>query len=275
MFFVRIEGSFMYNKAELFEDLKALGAPRDKIVIMHSAYSLLGEFEGGPRAFLDALIEYFTAEGGLFCIPTHTWGLLGETDLFLDMTEKYTNLGLLPRLALEDGRGVRSENPTHSIVVFDDKERAEELVECEKWVTTPTSPDGFYGALLSECGYVLLLGVTQTSNTFLHAVDEILGISCRMSDEPLPARVKRSDGSIVEREFYMYNEEGGDVSCLFDKFSLAFDYRGTVKRGKVGGAPAILCDAAAMTDTVELIYSRSGDIDPLGDNIPIPPKWYI
>jgi hypothetical protein len=51
-----------------------------------------------------------------------------------------------------------------------------------------------------------------------------------MSDKPLLARVKRSDGSIVEREFYMYNEEGGDVSCLFDKFSLAFDYRGTVKR---------------------------------------------
>jgi aminoglycoside N3'-acetyltransferase len=137
MFFVRTEGSFMYNKAELFENLKALGAPRDKIVIMHSAYSLVGDFEGGARAFLDALIEYFTAEGGLFCIPTHTWGLLGETDLFLDMTEKYTNLGLLPRLALEDGRGVRSENPTHSIVIFGDKERADELVECEKMGNNP------------------------------------------------------------------------------------------------------------------------------------------
>lgn len=265
----------MYNKAELFENLKALGAPRNKIVIMHSAYSLVGEFEGGPQAFLDGLIEYFTAEGGLFCIPTHTWGLLGETDLFLDMTEKYTNLGLLPRLALEDGRGVRSENPTHSIVVFGDRERAEELVECEKWVTTPTSPDGFYGAFLSECGYILLIGVTQTSNTFLHAVDEILGIPGRICDDPLPARVKRADGSIVSREFYIYNEEGGDISCLFDKFSLAFDYRGAVKRGKVGDAPAILCDAAAMTDLVELIYSRSGDIDPLGDDVPISPKWYV
>ena len=264
----------MYDKKKIFEDLRALGAPRDKIVIMHSAYSLVGDFEGGAKAFLDTLIEYFTAEGGLFCIPTHSWGLMEETDLVLDMTEKYTNLGLLPRLALEDGRGIRSENPTHSIVVFGDRERAEDLIECEKYVKTPTSPDGFYGAFLSEGGYILLLGVTHTSNTFLHAVDEILEIPGRFSTKPIHTKVKRADGEIVEREIYMYREDCGDISCLFDKFSLAFDYKGAAKRGKVGDAPAILCNSQAMTDVVELIYSRSDGIDPLGDEIPIPPKWY-
>ena len=264
----------MYNKERIFENLRALGAPRDKIVIMHSAYSLVGDFEGGARAFLDALVEYFTAEGGLFCVPTHSWGLMGKTDLVLDMTEKYTNLGLLPRLALDDTRGLRSENPTHSIVVFGDRKRAEALIECEKQVKTPTSPDGFYGRLLAEGGYILLLGVTQTSNTFLHAVDEILGIPGRMSSRPRTYKVRRVDGTVISREFYMYREEGGDISLLFDKFSLAFDYKGATKRGKVGDAPTILCDSQAMTDVVKLIYSRSDGIDPLGNSIPIPQKWY-
>ena len=119
----------MYTKQDIIKQLDSLGVPRDKIVMMHTSYRKVGDFEGGPTAFLDALIEYFTSEGGLFCIPTHTWGLLGKSSLTLDMTEKYTNLGLIPRLALERGDGVRSENPTHSVIVFGDRKKALEFIE--------------------------------------------------------------------------------------------------------------------------------------------------
>ena len=63
----------MHTKADLFADLAAMGAPRDRVVLMHSSLRLNGETEGGAGGLLDALIEYFTAEGGLFCVPTHTW----------------------------------------------------------------------------------------------------------------------------------------------------------------------------------------------------------
>lgn len=263
----------MYNKQDIIKQLDSLGAPRDKIVMMHTSYRKVGNFEGGPKAFLDALIEYFTSEGGLFCIPTHTWGLLGKSDLTLDMTEKYTNLGLVPRLALERDDGVRSENPTHSVVVFGDRKKALEFIEDEKYTTTPTSPLGCFGKLFSEGGYILLLGVTQTSNTYLHAVDEILKTPGRMEEKPLELFVKRENGDMVKRKIFMFDEKGGDVSRKFDVFAEDFSYYGAVKEGKVGDAPVVLCDAVKQKNIVEALYKASGR-DVLAENKPVSPEIY-
>ncbi len=263
----------MYDKKQIFSQLDSLGAPRGKIVMLHSAYSKVGDFEGGPEAFLDALIEYFTEEGGLFCVPTHTWGLLGKSDLTLDMTEKYTNLGLLPRLALDRADGIRSENPTHSTVVFGERKKALEYIESEKYTETPTSPEGCYGRLYSEGGFVLLLGVTQTSNTYLHAVDEILNTPGRLDNLPLELYVKRAKGELVKRRIFMFDEKGGDISLKFDVFSDAFLHNGAIKQGKVGDAPVILCDAVKQKNVVEMLYKRSGR-DVLADNEPISPEIY-
>ena len=65
--------SHIYTKAELYAQLEALHIPRDRVVLMHSSLRLIGQIEGGAPALLDVLIEYFTATGGLFCIPSHTW----------------------------------------------------------------------------------------------------------------------------------------------------------------------------------------------------------
>lgn len=264
----------MYTKQDIIKQLFTLGAPRDGVVMVHSAYSLVGEVEGGPRGFLDALVEYFTAEGGLICIPSHTWGLLGKTDVTLDLNESYTNLGLLPKTAVLHTSGERSENPTHSTVVFGDKKRVCDFIENEKWVNTPTAPAGCYGKLYGENGYVLLIGVSQTSNTYLHAVDEILGKHERMEKTALKLKVKRVSGEEVEREMYMFDERYGDVSRRFDKFSTAFAYHGATVCGRLGDAPTILCDAVKMKEVVELIYSRAGDKDLLSDDGPISPKLY-
>ena len=263
----------MYTKQDIIKQLDSLGAPRDKIVMMHTSYRKVGDFEGGPAAFLDALIEYFTSEGGLFCIPTHTWELLGKSSLTLDMTEKYTNLGLIPRLALERGGGVRSENPTHSVIVFGDRKKALEFIEDEKYTTTPTSPRGCFGKLFPEGGFLLLLGVTQTSNTYLHAVDEILKTPGRLEERPLELFVKRESGESVKRKIFMFDEQRGDISLKFDIFSEAFTYNGATKEGKVGDAPVILCDAVKQKNIVEALYKVSGR-DVLAENEPISPEIY-
>ena len=266
----------MYTKNEIFLALEEMGAPRDGIVLMHSAYSLVGEVEGGARGFLDALIDYFTSEGGLLCVPTHTWGRLGETELLFDMTEKYTNLGLLPRLALSDGRGVRTENPTHSMVVFGERGRAESFAECEKSTLTPTSPSGCYAKLARNGGCVLLVGVSHTKNTFLHAVDELLGTPNRMEKAPMRLLVKKANGEIIPREFYMFDENyAGDLSHKFDKFEIPFRYHGLIRDGRLGDAPTMLCDAVGMKDVVEKIYSRSDGADPLLTDDPLPPRFFV
>ena len=266
----------MYTKNDVIDGLRALGAPRDSVVIMHSSMKAVGEVEGGASALLDTLIEYFTAEGGLFVVPTHTWANLGCDKPTLDMNIPESNLGLLPRLAAADGRGVRSKNPSHSVVVFGDRVRAEELIRGDETAETPTSPETVYAKIYHEGGYVLLLGVAQNRNTYLHAVDEMLGVPNRMTDEKTKTTIKLDTGAIIERDMCFFDDAyHTDISLRFPKYETAFRYHRAIRDGFIGNAPTQLCDAVIMKDVVELIHSRSGGIDPLGNEKPIPPAWYV
>lgn len=257
----------MYTRLDVINQLKNAGAPRDRVVMLHSAYSRVGDFVGGPREFLDTLIEYFTSEGGLFCVPTHTWGLIGKTEITLDHNDKYTNLGLLPRLALEREDGVRSDNPTHSTVVFGERERALEFICNESESRTPTSPLGCYGKLYRDGGAVLLLGVTHRSNTYLHSVDELLGVEYRLEKKPSKYTVRYRDGKEISREIFMFDESDGDVSLKFDKYSPVFDKCGVQLHTRICDANSLLCDAVGMKNTVEHIYKSLGGRDPLADGV--------
>ena len=263
-----------YTKEDLLRSLEAMNAPKDRCVLVHTSLRSVGNVEGGAATLLDALIEYFTSEGGLLCVPTHTWRNL-KTEITLDLSNHETCLGAFSDLAAADRRGIRSENPTHSMVVFGDRERAEKFIDNDAHVKTPTAPESCYGKLYSEGGYVLLLGVSHTKNTYLHAVAEMLNMPNRMASAPLLTKVRRLSGEVVERELTLYHADFvRDVSWRFDKYATAFRYRDCITDGRIGNAPVQLCDAKKMKETVELILSRSEGIDPLEGEAPLPPKWY-
>ena len=266
----------MYTKNDIFDQLSRMGAPRDSVVIFHSSLRSIGEIEGGGEGLLDALIEYFTADGGLFCVPTHTWNNVGKQDrITLDLTKAESNLGALALIAAADERGLRTENPTHSMVIFGDRERALDYAKEEAWSDSPTAAGSCYGRLLWEDGYVLLAGVCQNKNTYLHAVDELLRIPNRMSKDRLSFTVKLRDGEIIERRMFFYDEEHvSDVSLRFPKYETAFRYHRAITDGYIGDAPAQLCDARKLFETVKLIWQNSGGWDPLADETPIPPSMY-
>ena len=265
----------IYTKENIKEQLNELGAPKGSIVLVHSALRLVGEVEGGGEGLLDALVEYFTEGGGLLCIPTHTWENLGTDKITLDLMNPESNLGAMAMIALKDGRGIRSENPTHSMVVFGDSERAEAFVRGEIDVATPTAPESCYGKIYDEDGYILLLGVGQEKNTYLHCVAEKLALPDRMSDEPIKVSVRRESGELVERELCLYRASFcNDVSWRFPQYDTAFRYRGNTRSGFVGNAPTQLCSARGMFDTVKLIFARSAGDDPLSNEKPLLPKLY-
>ncbi len=265
----------MFTKKQIFEQLHAMGAPRSSIVILHSSFRTVGEFEGGAEAFLNAMIEYFTDKGGLLLFPTHTWNNLGKDRFTLDLQHPESNLGALPTLAAKHPLGVRSENPCHSVVIFGDRKRAEQLAKCDQYIDTPIAPDSVYGELYRQSGYVLLVGVSQAKNTYLHTVDEILGVPDRMADTPMMTTVRRRNGEVAERPLRLFEcSTSHDISERFPKYEVAFRYHGAITDGFVGHAPTQLCDAVKMKEIVELILSRSEGKDPLGSEKPIPPKWY-
>jgi aminoglycoside 3-N-acetyltransferase len=161
------------------------------------------------------------------------------------------------------------------MVVFGDRKKAEQFIKDDAFIATPTAPESCYGKLSSQNGYVLLVGVGQERNTYLHCVAEMLNIPDRMDDVEKTANVKRKNGEIVNRTMRLYRcSKSSDVSQRFPKYEVAFRYYKCITDGFIGNAPVQLCNAAKLKDTVELIFRNSNGEDPLATENPIPPKWY-
>ncbi|MBO5068093.1 MAG: AAC(3) family N-acetyltransferase [Clostridia bacterium] len=257
----------MINLEHIRTQLQKLGVPIDKPVIVHVSLRAVGKIDGGGKAMLDVLIEHVTSGGGVLCIPTHTWANFEKNkDIILDLTDNKTCIGTLPDLAVQDKRAVRTLNPTHSVAVFGDKDKVKEFIGQENQCITPTSPNGCYGNLFKLNGKVLLIGVGQEKNTYIHCVEEMFGITDRLSKEPVKMRVKNVDGSISEKPFHYMNEEILDVSVNFPKYERAFRYHGAIVDGVIGNAKVQLCDAVLIKKVMELIRKRSNEKELLFDN---------
>lgn len=266
--------SHTYTKEEILSQLERMSAPTNSVVLMHSSLRAIGKVEGGPQNLLNILVEYFTRDGGLFCVPTHTWHNLGK-EITLDMGSDESCLGAFSSIAIRDPRGVRSENPSHSMVVFGEQKKAENFVKNELWVPTPISPDSCYGRIYEMGGQILLVGVPHSSNTFLHTVDEILSIPNRMSDKPTDVAVRRKDGEVIRRQMRLFfTDYICDISRRFVKYEPPFRYHRCITDGFIGNAPTQLCDARKMKDIIELLWKNSGGADPLQRDTAIPPRWY-
>jgi aminoglycoside 3-N-acetyltransferase len=251
-----------------------MGAPRDSVVLMHSSLRAVGQVEGGAEGLLSTLVEYFTRDGGLFCVPTHTWAMLDE-EITLDMSSDKTCLGAFSAIALRDGRGIRSLNPTHSMVVFGNRKKAEEFISNEPFVTSATSPESCYGKLCEMGGKILLVGVGHNRNTYIHSVEEMLGVPNRMESKPDKTVTKLMSGELVHRDILLFKTDYiDDVSLRFVKYETPFRYHGCISDGFIGNAPTQLCDARKMKETVELIYKNSDGYDVLSDEKPISQKYY-
>lgn len=263
-----------YTKEEIFSQLRAMGVPQNSVVLMHSSMRLVGSVEGGIQGLLDAMVEYCTADGGLFCIPTHTWDRL-KAEIVLDLSDPKTCLGAFSDLAAADARGIRTENPTHSMMVFGDRARAEEFAKGEIEVCSGTAPESCYGKLCEMGGTVLLVGVAHNKNTYLHCVEEMLGMPDRLSEQLYEMKIRRTTGEIVPCQGHRHSSSlTKDISQRFPKYETAFRYYGAIADGFVGNAPTQACDARLMKEVMSLILSRCDGVDPLADERAFPPKWY-
>jgi aminoglycoside 3-N-acetyltransferase len=267
----------MFDRKTIFDQLQDMGAPRDSIVLIHSSLRAVGEVEGRGEGLLDILIEYFTAEGGLLCIPTHTWGNLSKPEkITLDLMEPETCIGTLPNIAARDPRAHRSLNTTHSLAVFGDAEKAEAFIAGELEQDSPLSPCGCHGKLYDADGYVMLVGVGHNRNTFLHCVEEMLDVPNRLSERVRDVSIRYPDGRVEKLLARSHRAEGiGDVSARYPKYEPAFRHYGCIADGKIGNAPTQLCRARKMKDVVELIRKRSGGAELLQDYEPLDPALYL
>ena len=262
----------MFSKEYIINQLKELGVPNDGVIIIHTALRAIGEVEGRAQGLLNALKEYFTAGGGVLVVPTHTWSnFYGKKEYALNTLDNKTCLGTFSDVAAADADGVRTLNPTHSVVAFGNKERVKELVDSENLSITPTSPDGCYGKLTG----VLLVGVGQNKNTYLHCVEESLGIKNRLSASTAKMAIKLFDGKVIYKDFYYMISEGiEDPSVFFNKYETPFRKYGAIKDGFIGNAKVQFCDTVKMKTVMELINENSNGVELLADDKPLDRAWY-
>jgi aminoglycoside 3-N-acetyltransferase len=191
----------------------------------------------------------------------------------LDLNSPKTCIGTLPDLAAAHPLAHRSLHPTHSMAVFGDG--AEEFIADEVRCRTPAPPFGCYGKIYERGGRILLVGVGHNRNTYLHGVEEMLDVPNRLSPEPLPMTVRRADGSVEKRLSHSHHAEGiGDVSKRYPKYEPAFRHHGCIRDGWIGNAPTQLCSTRGMRDVMRLVWERSGGIELLADDAPLPEHYY-
>lgn len=267
--------SHIFSKSEILEQLRALGVPTDRPVTVHTSLKAIGEVEGRGEGFLDMLIEHVTSGGGLLCIPTHTWHRCGGNgQITLDVTSDDVCIGTLPKLASVYKGVIRTLNPTHSLAVFGEKEKAENFSALDNSLVSSSDPNGCLGSFIGRDGYILLIGVGQEKNTFLHIVEDMNNVSNRLT-EPYPARVKLADGSIREVPLKLISpKEIGDVSERYPKLEPAFRLGGAIKYGRIGNADAELCSAAKMAEIFSAIIRKADGKELFADSSPLPEELY-
>lgn len=260
----------MLTKNTILKQLEQFSIARGKPVIVHSSLKAIGEIDGGAETLLSSLIDYFTEQDGLLCIPTHTWNQ-GQ----LDLKNPSTCIGVLPNIAALHPHGKRSLHPSHSMMVFGKEEKIDAFIKNEAFVDTPTSPDGCYGNLYKEDGYILLIGVDQRKNTFIHCVEEMLNVNGRLTENKVEQKIIYEDGKIEKRFIYKIDTSClGDISKRFIKFETPLRYYDCIIDGNIGEAPTQLCSAKKMKDVLEIIYKNANGQELLEDDKPIPEEFY-
>ena len=131
--------------------------------------------------------------------------------------------------------------------------------------------------MYEENGKILLIGVGHERNTYLHAVDEQLGIPDRLNQDPFVISIRDYDGHVIQSPpFHTHFTAASDtcVSEYYPNYKEAFEYTGAVKNAKLGNALVYICDARGMTDTVRKLWQKT-DHDLCIRKETIPKEYYM
>ena len=262
----------MLTKKEIIEFLENNGIRHDDKIVVHASLRSVGPIEDGADGLIDAMCSYL--DEGLLIIPTHTWDEVCRSHPFYDVRTSVPCIGTLSKVAFERKDGVRSLHPTHSVVAFG--KGAADFVKGEELCASPAPVNSCLSRLYEAGGKVILIGVGHERNTYLHSVDERLGVPDRLNQDPFVITIKDHEGKTIQSPpFHTHFTAASDqcVSEYYPNYKEAFEYTGAVKYAKLGKALVYICDARGMTDTVRKMWEKT-DHDLCIKKEEIPGEYY-
>lgn len=260
----------MHTKEQLQAQLKDMGIQPTDTVVIHTSMHAIGPVEGGPDGVIDAIREYL--QEGMLIIPTHTWHTVTPENPVYDVRTTPSGLGIIPNTAAFRKDGVRSLHPTHSMWVCG--KGAEDYVKGEENAPSPT-PVGFCWDKLADIGAkILLIGVDNTKNTFIHAIDEHAKLPDRIgTTSDTYTIIDHNGNTITNCQYPLLCSKTEDISWFYGNFEKPLLDMGVQKFGKFGNAVVRIMDAMAARNLIMRIYSRAEE-DIFPQHIEIPESYY-
>lgn len=243
----------MFYKKDLINDLKKMGLKGNETILIHSSMKKIGEVYNGADTVLDALIDFF--KDGLLLLPTHTWKFINEENNIFDYENTPSCVGILTNLFLKRKGVIRSLHPTHSIAGIG--KDAETFLQGEEYNTSPCSPDGVYDRLRQRNAKILLIGVGNERNTFIHSIEEVLNVPNRLSSKPMHLKTKLRNNNYLD--VYMrkhYNAKQPHISEDFIKLDEALKHFNIMQKVTFGNATSYLLDANETFNLTRYILSK-------------------
>lgn len=251
----------MHTKESLMEQLKQAGIRTDGTLLMHSSMKSIGDVSGGADTVLDALSEYM--QEGLLVLPTHTWSYINADNPRFYVESSAVCVGILPELFRKRKGVLRSNHPTHSVAALG--KDAEAFVAGDERFDTPCHRESAWGKLLDRKATIILVGVDQRRNTFIHGIEEWVDIPGRMTDTHEALITVLPDGTEINVPSRRHC--GLSWSQHFWKVEELLEKQGAIYRAQLGEALMWVCDTIKLNEQITALLLKYPDL--FSDNEPL------
>lgn len=235
------------TRQALVSELSAGGVQPGMIVMVHSSLKSIGHVEGGAPAVVQALVEA-VRPGGTVLFPALTF--TGSLTLFMrahatvDLRHSPPMVGAIPRAAANYPSARQSIHPTHPVIAIGPA--ADELFSGNQSGQGPCgAASPFYKAAMAG-GYILLIGVGNSTNTTLHCVEELAAPYMNRNGVFHVQTIDHQGHS------HMIAVKGFPVGLArnFDVINPALEQEGIMTNHTLGNAPTRLINGRRMIEYV-------------------------
>ena len=253
----RKPAKFVVEKNQIIKDLRTLGLADGDHVAVTLSFKSIGYVNGGPQAFIDALLDV-VGPNGTVMMNTFTYHFPPVSvpeDYVFDSKTTPTYTGLVPQTLRKRENAIRSENPVCSVAAIG--KMATFLTEEHNERSELFLP---YSKLAEINGKYLCIGIGDRLVGIRHEAQYRAGLT-----EVVPlfqaVRYKTSHGTVK----LFVNRFPGCIQNLA-KMVPTLKQMGVLKSGKVGMADAYLASAELLIKSMTKLLTENPTLT-LCDNV--------
>ena len=247
----------MVTKKDIAAALCDLGVKKDRPLLVHSSLSAFGQVDGGADTVIDALSEAVLPDGTLV-MPSFNHGDVYQAGDIYDVKTTKTTNGIIPDTFWRRPGVMRSLASTHAFAAQGKK--AKQYLE-NHHKTSPMGKGSPIDYMFADDGYVLLLGVDFTANSFHHYVEEMMGAPCLSLSDPYP--VRDSERNIIHVPTWKWRSAGcpySDMGGYRIQMPMYTDVMSRIaQHAQVGGAGLMLYNMREGFDVISSFFREGGE----------------